>query len=788
METGLSQASVLSLQRTHGKNKISVSSSTSLVSLFFSQFTTLINGILLSGAILAYAVGETLDTVFILVIIVLNGIIGFVQEYNAEKAVEKLKSYAVQVVRVIRDGKEAEIDSEDLVPGDIVVLSEGDRIPADGVLTTSHHMENDESILTGESLPVLKETGHEVYLGMLVTKGKGLMKVTSIGLSTKFGKIAKTLTSIHTDPTPLQKQLTVLGRYLSLFSVSSAGILVLLSLWKGQPVHEALLLAASVAIATIPEGLPAIITIALALGALKMAQKKSIVRKMSSIETLGSIQIILSDKTGTLTQNKMVVKTHWLAGKDTLSDLLTACVLGNTASYVKTGDGREEMIGDKTDGALLKFAHEQLPTHHERIKEGLVIDEFVFDSERKTISTVWEHSQKRAVYVRGAPEMILENSKTSEKEKEEILSQITSYAQKGYRVIGFAYKPITTNENYTRESLESDVLFLGIVGIYDPPRVEAKEAVETAIKAGIIPIMVTGDNEVTAASIAKELGILENDQDVLTGETLAKMSDADLLEILPRVRVFSRAQPEDKLRLTTLLQQKGYVVGVTGDGVNDSLALKKANVGVAMGQTGTDVAKEASDIIVTDDNFATIINAVGEGRTIYRNIVKSITYLLSGNLSELGLIFFGTLVGMPSPLLPTQILWINIVTDGLPALALASDKRPGDILSEKPRNPKEQILSRSRLQFIFGIGGGLTILLLFVFWTLLKITSEGIARTIVFNLLIFSHLTVSILIRGQSIFKLNRLHIVTILLTIALQILITFTPFFQEIFRLELPF
>ncbi len=788
METGLSEASVLSLQKEHGKNKISVSSSTSLVSLLLSQFTTLINGILLSGAILAFVVGESLDTIFILTIIVLNGIIGFVQEYNAEKAVEKLKSYATQVVRVIRDSKEGEIDSEDLVPGDIVVLSEGDRIPADGVLTTSHHMENDESILTGESLPVLKEAGHEVYLGMLVTKGKGLMKVTSIGLETKFGKIAKTLTSIHTDPTPLQKQLTVLGRYLSLFSVSTAGILVLLSLWKGQPVQEALLLAASVAIATIPEGLPAIITIALALGALKMAQKKSIVRKMSSIETLGSIQIILSDKTGTLTQNNMVVKTHWLAGKDTLPDLLTACVLGNTASYVKTGDGKEEMIGDKTDGALLKFAHEQLPTHHETIKQGRVIDEFVFDSERKTISTVWEHSDKRGVYVRGAPEMILENSKTSEKEKKEVLSQINLYAQKGYRVIGFAYKPITTNENYTRESLESDVLFLGIVGIYDPPRVEAKEAVRAAIKAGIIPIMVTGDNEVTAASIAKELGILENDQDILTGESLAKMSDADLLEILPRIRVFSRAQPEDKLRLTTLLQQKGYVVGVTGDGVNDSLALKKADVGVAMGQTGTDVAKEASDIIVTDDNFATIINSIGEGRTIYRNIVKSITYLLSGNLSELGLIFFGTLIGMPSPLLPTQILWINIVTDGLPALALASDKRPGDILSEKPRNPKEQILSSNRLQFIFFIGGGLTVLLLFVFWTLLKITSEGIARTIVFNLLIFSHLTVSVFIRGQSIFKLNRLHIVTILLTIALQIFITFTPFFQKIFRLELPF
>lgn len=787
MDYGLTTADVITLQRKFGPNTLTAVSRFSPIKLFLAQFTTFLNAIMFVAAIFSLYAGDRVDAGFIGAIIVLNAIIGFIQEYKAEKSLEKLKNYTVQAVRVIRNGKEVQLSSTLLVPGDIVILSEGDRIPADGELIESHHFESDESILTGESLPVMKQLHDEIYMGMLTTKGKGTMRVTTIGKETRFGAIAQTLADITDDKTPMQKQLDTLSRVITLIVLFFAFLLIPLGLFRGEALLPLLFLATSIGVAAIPISLPAVITIALAIGTGKMAKRHAIVRKMPAIETLGSIQFILVDKTGTLTQNQMRVKKHSVEKKEQLSHLLKACVLGNTASLIQKGSIHQfDIVGDRTDGALLLFAQQENEDIKDDIRSGKVIDEYVFDSKYRTVTTIWEKRGRRMVYTRGAPEAILERSTLSDKEKKEVEAQITEYAASGLRVIGFGSKDETRRHPLTREQAEEDVTFLGIVGIYDAPRPEVKHAVSIARGAGIQPIMVTGDNELTALSIAKEIGLIENDEDVLTGEEIEAYSDEELFPILLKTRVFARTKPEHKLRLTALLKKNGYVVGVTGDGVNDALALKKADVGVSMGETGTDVAKEASDIIIADDNFATIIRAVAEGRTIYYNIVKAITYLLAGNLSEIALICIASFLNMPSPLLPTQILWINLVTDGLPALALASDITAPHILRQPPRNPKTPILTKNRSLFIVGMGLGMAVLFLVTFSVLLQSHSISFARTVVFNLLIVMHMGVALLVRGQSPFRANKLLLLTILFTLLLQLLITTVPVFQNIFHLEL--
>ncbi len=787
MEHGLSSNEARERLGKFGRNEIQAKRSINALSVFFSQFPTLINAVLFTGAVFSALIGNFIDASFIFSILVLSACFSFAQEYNAEKSLEKLKSYTKPVSRVIRNGKEEEVMSAELVPGDIVLLNEGDHVPTDGQIILSHHLEVDESVLTGESIPVVKSNQDLCFSGTLVSKGRGRLLVEKTGMETRFGQIAKSLVDIEIDKTPLQKNLSRLGKVISLMAVAVAFLLIPIGLSQNRDLFELTLLSISVGVAAIPEGLPAVITIALAIGVSKMAKKKAIVRKLSAVETLGAVQVILSDKTGTLTENEMVVKEFWLNKKQDLNLMLKACVIGNTASLIQKGTLDElEIIGDKTDGALLMWAKRKIKNLKSLTDDGKVMDEFVFDPNTKLITSVWNEDSRNYVFVRGAPENVLENCVLNEAKKKILQTKFQSYAKKGLRVIGFGFKHLKGSSFENREMLEEKLEFLGFVGIYDPPRDETKEAVKDAKMAGIRTVMVTGDNELTALTIAKEIGLINKDEHVLTGDELDKISDEDLKKIILETTVFARAKPEDKLRLVTILKEMGFVVGVTGDGVNDALALKKADVGIAMGQTGTDVAKEASDIVLTDDNYSTLIKAVLEGRTIYNNIVKAIMYLLSGNLSEISLILSATLLKLPDPLLPTQILWINLVTDGLPALALASDKKNFSILKEKPRDPREQILTLKRIGLILTIGLSLAAFLLILFSTLLRENSEIFSRTIVFNVLIFSHMALAFLVRGGSILKTNKLLFVSVIITVILQILISTTMPFQGIFKLGL--
>lgn len=787
MDKGLTSSEATRKQKTFGKNEITTQERISTLSLFISQFPTFINAILVTAAILSFITLSAIDGIFILIILFLNAFFGFIQEYRAEKSLDKLKTYVKSIVRVIRDGQEIQLDAVDLVPGDVVLVSEGDRIPADGKIISDKFLEIDESILTGESLSVIKNRKDSVFSGTLVTKGSSHIVIETTGNKTRFGQIAQTLAGVAPDKTPLQKRLDGLAKVLSIIILAVAAFIIPIGIFQGKEFVPLLLIAVSIGIAAIPEGLPAVVTISLAIGTSKMAKRKAIVRRIQSVETLGAVQIIITDKTGTLTQNIMRVKKFWTGKNEYLNSLLKACVLGNTASLIeKDGPLKWDIVGDKTDGALLLWAREQKQDLQSLKKEGAILEEYSFDPQKATVTTIWvDKKNTKHIFVRGAPEIVLSKSKASPKEKKEILKTYQEYARDGFRVIGFATRISKHSLHIAREDAEKNLTFLGIVGIYDPPRLETKKAVIDARRAGIQTIMVTGDNSLTAEHIAKEIGLLEKGDDIATGEEIDKLTDEQLEKIILKTRIFARTKPEDKLRLVTVLKKMGYVVGVTGDGVNDALALKRADVGLAMGESGTDVAKEASDIVLTDDNFSTVVSAVEEGRTIYNNILKAITYLLTSNLSELSLVIFASLLNMPNPFFPTQILWINLVTDGIPALALASDNRDASVLSKKPRHPNSPILSNSRLTFIATVGFSLSLFLLFIFSTLLENgSSETLARTIIFNVLIASHMILAFIVRGRLIFRLNKFLIVGVLFTIVLQAVITFNPFFQIIFRL----
>lgn len=777
---GLSSEHAAKLLTEIGKNEILTKEKTTPLQILLSQFTTGINAILASAAILSFFISDIFDGLFIFAVLIVNGLLGFAQEYQAEKALEKLKNYSSPLSRVVRNGKEEQIPTENIVPGDIVVLSEGDLIPADGTLIVEHHMEMDEAILTGESLPLTKLHNDSAYKGTLITIGHGKMQVTQTGMQTRFGKIASTLETIEIDKTPLQKRLKSLTQLISLFSFIAAIGIIAIGISQGKAFFPVSLLAISVAIAAIPEGLPAVLTIALAIGTKRMAKQKAVVRKMPAVETLGAMQIILIDKTGTLTQNVMRVKKLWTASDHALSAIIKASLLGNTATLVEKENVTPEAMGDKTDGALLLWATIHKDRMHELYHDGTIVEEYPFDPNTRTITVIWKKTTERHVFVRGAAEELLEKSKISQKEKEAASHEIEMYAKEGLRVIGFATKVAPKENEISRETAEKDLTFLGIIGIYDPPRPQAAHAVQEAKNAGVQPIMVTGDNELTALAIAKEIGLIENDEEVITGDELDKLSDEQLRAIIQKIRVFARTKPEDKLRLVQAYKALGFVVGVTGDGVNDALALKQSDVGIAMGQTGTDVAKEASDIVLLDDNFTTLVAAIEEGRNIYHNLVKAITYLLSGNFALICLIMLVSLLGLPAPLLPTQILWINLIADGLPALALASDTKNPNLIKQSPRNPQAPILTKTLIFYIMIIGASISISLLITYMLLLNRQTVPVAQTSIFYLFIAFRLVIAFLVRGELIFSFNKMLVLSVVITILLQIMIAVVPIFQQ--------
>ena len=732
--TGLSNSEAQRRQDIYGPNKLVEAQKPTLLGMFFSQFKDLMTLILLAATLISGLLGEYADAVTIIAIVMLNACLGLVQEYRAEKALSALKELAAPQIRVLRNGEEKIIRSELLVPGDIALLFAGDRVPADMRLGEVVSLEVEESALTGESFPVRKNTGQTmgagpvpiserssmIYFGTMITKGRAKGLVVATGMETEVGKIAQMMQSDE-DPTPLQIRLGQLGKYLVAVCLLVCLGVVVLGVLKGQPPHQMFLAGVSLAVAAIPEGLPAIVTIVLALGVQRISRVKALVRKLPAVETLGSATVICSDKTGTLTCNEMNVREIYAGGQayrlsaegrftregelvnaEQIKDLALSLRIGLLCNNSRLQRGSKNMLlGDPTEVALLVSAQ----------KAGLSdkgysrLGEIPFESARRVMSVLAEDQQgKRWIFAKGAPDALLlrcshylDNGvpRTLTEEKRRELALVNeSLASRGLRVLGMAYRSWSGFFNSERpDSIEREMIFVGLQGMHDPPRQEVRSALRLCMLAGIRVMMITGDHALTASSIAREIGMLNSDQ-AITGVSIENMNDAELSEEISKHNVFARVSPEHKLRIVKALRTQGHVVAMTGDGINDAPALREADIGVSMGLCGTEVAREASALVLQDDNFATIVEAVKEGRGIYDNIRKFIRYLLACNVGELLAVFLAMAVGLPLPLRPMQILWVNLVTDGLPAMALGVDQPDNDIMQRQPRQRSEGIFSR----------------------------------------------------------------------------------------------
>ncbi len=834
---GLTQAEAGRRLSLHGPNELPEAAPLSPWKIFLAQFTSVIVWVLVGAAVVSGLLGEWIDTAAIMAIVALNGLLGFVQEYRAERSLAALKTLAVTYAHVVRDGVRQSLASRDVVPGDLIEVEAGDQVPADARLVQSVALRTQESALTGESTPVEKESatlGHEdlplgdrrnmLFLGTTVTAGKGRALVVATGARTELGRIATLMTAVPVEPTPLQRRLEQFGHVLLLLSLGIVAVVFLLGLLRGEPAFNMFLTAVSLAVAAIPEGLPAIVTTTLALGVMRMVKRHALIRRLPAVETLGAATVICTDKTGTLTKNEMTV-THLYAegrvygvtgeGYDPagaildgdsscggLQDLLTDAILCNGAS-LKEADGSWTVLGDPTEGALLVAGAKARLRKDELERRHPLVQEIPFDSDRKMMSMVRRSGDGLVAYVKGAPDVLLSRccevvaldgtvTPLTDEIREEIGTANRRFAQQALRVVGFARRVLDSDATqFSPEHVETQLTFLGLAAMKDPLRPEAKTAVELCRSAGITTVMITGDHKETALAIAREAGFSSGPQQALSGIELNALTDEELADRVRTFSVYARVSAEHKLRIVKAWRARGAVVAMTGDGVNDAPAVREADIGIAMGMTGTDVTKEVSDMVVIDDNFASIAAAVEEGRGIYDNIRKAVHYLLSCNLSEVLVMLGSTLVGWPLPLLPIQILWINLVTDGFPALALAVDPGDPDVMKRPPRDPQARLLDRARFLAICAQGGLMAAATLVVFGVTLSWWHEDVdsARTMTFTTLVLVQLFHAFSSRHDrySLFQLgvfgNPALVAAVLLSALLQVGILLSPWGQEIFK-----
>lgn len=833
-ETGLSSGEAENRLKKYGKNELKEEEKTSAVKLFLSQFKSFLILILIVAALVSAFLGELVDALVILFTVFLAGVLGFVQEYRAEESIKLLKSLTSPEALVVRDGKEVKVPSSLLVPGDILILQAGDRIPADARLLEAQSLKIDESSLTGESVPVEKsikillpetpqpDRKNMAYTGTSVTYGRGKAVITATGMSTAFGKLAGLLGEIERERTPLQEKLDQFGRWLGAATLIVVAFVAVLGIFKGFDPFEMFLWGVALAVAAIPEALPAVVTVGLALGVRRMVKRHALVRKLPSVETLGSTNIICTDKTGTLTQNKMTVEKVYVNGtmlsvtgngyepvgdffkegqpvsEDIhLHKLLVTGALCNDAGLVEE-EGIGDIIGDPTEGALVVAAAKKgiwrpdLELGHRRIGE------VPFSSERKMMTTLNTSEEGVYAYSKGAPEVILDCCTKiflggQEKEltpeiRKEILNTVNEMANQTLRVMGFAYRQVP--ENIVPEEAEKDMVFAGLMGMRDPPREEVKVAIATCTDAGIRTVMITGDHKTTAFAIAREIGIYREGDLVLKGTELDALGDKEFEDMVEKVSVYARVYPEHKLKVVNALKKKGYIVAMTGDGVNDAPALKAADMGIAMGITGTEVSKEASSMILTDDNFASIVSAVEEGRNILKNIKNFIAYGLTCHIGVVLIVLVGVLAWQILPVIAVQILWINLITDGLPPMALSLEAPDRGLMKQKPRKSTEGLVSRRMLIASLGLGALIAVQSLGVLsWALEEGMPLPKIQTLIFTLVVISLMFNAFNWRSDrlSVFSLgiftNRPLIYAILSTVLLQLAAIYVPVLQTAFR-----
>ncbi|OPH53029.1 calcium-translocating P-type ATPase, SERCA-type [Paenibacillus ferrarius] len=840
-----------------GRNELSEGHRVSPITLLLNQFKDFMVLVLLGATLISGLLGEYLDAITIVVIIVMNAVLGFTQEFRAERSLRALKELSAPNANVWREGAVHQIPARDLVPGDIILLESGDRVPADVRFLETNGVYIEESALTGESVAVGKVTSaiplDEVplgdqrnlgFMGTMVSRGTAKAVVVRIGMNTEMGKIADLIQNTESMETPLQHRLEQLGKILIIVAIALTILVVVAGIMHGQPPYAMFLAGVSLAVAAIPEGLPAIVTIALALGVQRMIKRKAIVRKLPSVETLGCASVICSDKTGTLTQNKMTVTHLWVGGDVmevtgdgytpvgsiqlggqnadvakhvSLNKLLQVSVLCNNATLYeekqesKRKKGKEDnavsvwgIKGDPTEGALVVLSAKSGITQQSLSETYKRIAEFPFDSDRKRMSVLVSSENGRMACTKGAPDVLLQHCSYILWEgkvipftptlKQKVIAANEGMAKSALRVLGIAYKEIKSSDRYEdHEDVEHSLIFVGLTGMIDPPRKEVRDAISKCRKAGIKTVMITGDHQTTAEAIAKQLGMIPANGVSMSGQQIAQLSDDELDAKVNDTYVYARVSPEHKLRIVKALQRNGHVVAMTGDGVNDAPAIKAADIGIAMGITGTDVSKEASSLILSDDNFSTIVAAIEEGRGIYENIRKFIRYLLASNVGEIMTMFIAMMAGLPLPLVPIQILWVNLVTDGLPAMALGVDQAEKDLMQHKPRSAKENIFARRLGWKIISRGLLIGVCTLGAFWLVLRVNPTDAETLLKAQSVAFATLVMAQLIHvfdcrsSRSIFHRNPLQnrylVFAVLSSLVLMLAVMYVEALQPIFK-----